>query len=103
MRPRFLDAAPTLTQVEFVPAPLRIAELIDTPVPLYGLAWIERTETGFDVTVDNRDAVIDELARLRAWMVVELGARSYDVERLGRLVDELRALRFEPGVRAFVG
>lgn len=68
-----------------------------------GLEWIERMETGFDVTVDNRDDVVDELARLRAWMVGELGAGSYDVERLNRLVEELRALRFGPGGRAFLG
>jgi hypothetical protein len=68
-----------------------------------GLEWIERMETGFDVTVDNRDAVVDELTRLRMWMVGALGGDSYDVERRDRLVDALRGPRFGDGRCAFLG
>lgn len=34
-----------------------------------GLEWIGLMETGFDVTTENQSAVVDELVRLRGWMV----------------------------------
>jgi len=62
-----------------------------------GLAWVPLAETGFDVTSDNRTAVVVELEQLRACLP------AYDVERLDRLVAELRALRFDAGATAFLG
>jgi hypothetical protein len=67
-----------------------------------GLGWVELMETGFDVTSENRDALVDELQRLRRWMVTQ-PSHAYDVERLDRLVAELRQLRFAPNIRAFIG
>ena len=66
-----------------------------------GLEWVDLIETGFDVTEENQRAVIDELGRLREW----LNARSeaHEIERLDRLVAELRVLRLHGGATAFLG
>ena len=66
-----------------------------------GLEWVDLMETGFDVTEENQRAVVDELGRLREW----LNARSeaHEIERLDRLVAELRVLRFNDGATAFLG
>jgi hypothetical protein len=68
-----------------------------------GLDWVEQMETGFDVTAANRDALVAQLAKLRAWMIGELGAEAYEIERLDRLDEALRALHFSPGLSAFLG
>ena len=66
-----------------------------------GLEWVASMETGIDVTEENLGEVVEELGRLRGWM--NLRGETYDIERLDRLVAELRALRFDDGATAFVG
>ena len=66
-----------------------------------GLEWVDLMETGFDVTRENQRAVIEELERLRAWMMER--DEAHEIGRLERLLAELRALQFEPGATAFVG
>lgn len=65
------------------------------------LTWLPLAETGFDVTADNRDTVLSELAQLREWF--ESRADHHSIGRLDRLVQELKALRFEEGASAFFG
>ena len=66
-----------------------------------GLEWVELMETGFDVTTENQSAVLEELGRLREWMVNRDEAHA--IERLDRLVAELRSLRLDDGATAFLG
>lgn len=66
-----------------------------------GLEWVDLMETGFDVTTDNRQEVLDELGRLREWME-QRGDRP-ELGRLDQLVAEVEALRFEVGATAFIG
>jgi hypothetical protein len=68
-----------------------------------GLEWVPLMETGFDVTRDNRDELVAELARLRTWMLGALGGGAYELERLDRLVDELRNVQFDEGLDVFLG
>lgn len=65
------------------------------------LEWVDLMETGFDITKDNQRAVVEELGRLREWL--NSRSESYEVERLDRLVAELRVLRFDSGATAFLG
>jgi hypothetical protein len=58
-------------------------------------------ETGFDLTSENRKAVLEELARLREWM--DRRGEEYELERLDRLVAEIGAVRFELGATVFLG
>jgi hypothetical protein len=60
-------------------------------------------ETGFDITSENRDAVVEELAKLRAWMVTRLGPSAFEIGRLDGLVNELTELRFDVEATAFLG
>src|SRR5689334_8345379 len=66
-----------------------------------GLEWVDLMETGFDVTSDNRAEVLNELASLRVWM--EQRGEVHELERLDRLVSEVRAIQFETGATAFIG
>lgn len=66
-----------------------------------GLEWVELMETGFDVTTENQSAVADELGRLREWMVGR--DEAHEIERLDRLVAELRSLCLDDGASAFLG
>lgn len=66
-----------------------------------GLEWVELMETGFDVDLENQSAVVGELGRLREWMSTRNEA--HEMERLDRLVAELRSLRLEDGATAFLG
>lgn len=68
-----------------------------------GLDWVALMETGFDVTSENRDELVAQLAKLRNWMVGELGAGSYEIERLDGLVAALRTVEFRQGVTVFLG
>ena len=66
-----------------------------------GLEWVKLMETGFDVTTENHSAVVDELGRLREWMAGR--DEAHEIERLERLVAELRSLRLDDGASAFLG
>lgn len=66
-----------------------------------GLEWVDLMETGFDLTIGNREDVLEELIRLREWM--NRRGDTYELERLDRLVAEVRAVRFENGATAFIG
>jgi hypothetical protein len=68
-----------------------------------GLEWVELMETGLDVTPENRDELLAELGQLRAWMVGALGDGSYELERLDRLVEVLKAVEFADGISVFLG
>ncbi|MDB4965520.1 MAG: hypothetical protein JWN44_1209 [Myxococcales bacterium] len=87
---------PVATQQVFRTRWLRGARSLDLPL-------VASMETGCRVDVDNRNQLIDELSALRNWMQQEFGAASYDIERLDRLVDELRLVEFAPGLEVFVG
>lgn len=66
-----------------------------------GLEWVDLMETGFDVTSDNREEVLNELGSLRVWM--EQRGDAHELERLDRLVAEVGAIRFDTGATAFLG
>lgn len=66
-----------------------------------GLDWLRLAETGFDITGENRPAVLSELAQLRQWF--ESRVDHHSIGRLDRLVQELQALRLEEGATAFFG
>jgi len=65
------------------------------------LEWVALMGTGFDVTSDNRNVLLEELGHLRGWM----GRRGEtdELERLDRLAAEVGAIRFETGATAFLG
>src|SRR5262249_16151812 len=63
-----------------------------------GLEWVELMETGFDVTNENRQEVVEELCRLREWM--ERSHYTLEIERLDQLVAEVKAIHFEAGSTA---
>jgi hypothetical protein len=65
------------------------------------LEWVDLMETGFDVTMENREDVLDELCRLREWM--EQHDETQELERLDQLVAEVAAIRFDAGATAFRG
>jgi hypothetical protein len=64
------------------------------------LDWVGMMETGFDVTDENRDELIQQLEKLRGWMTI---SHSAEVDRLDQLLAELRGLRFDLGASAFLG
>ena len=68
-----------------------------------GLEWGELMQTGFVVTFDNRRQVMDELGRLRAWMIASYGADAYELTRLDALLESLAAIDFDAGATAFLG
>jgi hypothetical protein len=68
-----------------------------------GLELVTLMATGFDVTIDVRDELLDELERLRAWMATSHGEDSYDLQRLDTLISELRAVQYTPGTEVFLG
>lgn len=85
---------PVATQAHFVDQWVRGAAAL-------GLEWIPLAETGFDVTRENREDLIDELGRLRDWFAAR--DDSFSIERLDRLVEEVRKLSFEDGATGFFG
>ena len=68
-----------------------------------GLAWGELMQTGIDIVPENRHAVIDELGRLRHWMVASHGTGAYEIVRLDLLLEGLAAIDFAAGETAFLG
>lgn len=50
---------------------------------------------------DNKEAVVEERGRLREW--ISSRNETHEIERLDRLVAELRSLRLDDGATAFLG
>jgi|SRR4051812_12746938 hypothetical protein len=67
------------------------------------LELVELMETGFPLDTTNHTELIGELTRLRQWMLEQYGPDSYDLARLARLLDELKALQFGGDLEVFVG
>lgn len=68
-----------------------------------GIEWVELMETGFSLEEEVRDMLVEQLIRLREWMLREYGPGSYDIERLDGLVGELKAVQFGGDLEVFVG
>jgi len=66
------------------------------------LEWVPLFETGITVDPSNMDAVLGELGLLRQWMASRADD-NYEVERISRLIDELRKARTQPDLDIFVG
>jgi hypothetical protein len=69
-------------------------------VPAQDRGWIAVANPIRRLTTENQSAVADELGRLREWMVAR--DETHEIERLDRLVAELRALRLDDGASAFL-
>jgi hypothetical protein len=67
------------------------------------LELVELMQTGFPVGEANRTELVEELTRLRDWMLQHYGADTSELMRLDGLLEELTALVFGGDLEVFVG
>ncbi len=65
------------------------------------LEWVEAMQFGVVITEENRTEILAQLDKLLEWF--ESNEHSYQVERLVRVMDALRRVRFDAGETAWIG
>ena len=70
-----------------------------------GLQWIQLFPLGVEISTDELEDILTELAQFREWAIHNLApdTLSHVLERIDRLVVELPVILSEPGTKVFIG